>query len=194
MARAHQVGQSVEWKFLMDRKLQEVDRSVWRGHIVVVNCMPMSCIRRGEWARFRRPGAVAISVPSRGVRARQGNGSCGRRPLVCFRFRPLTKAAFDGPETKNSRLLSQPAAVPLSCGESEIRTRDTLLGYTRFPGVPLQPLEHLSNTYPGPFGQNRTAKVIIFSGSASTGGSIFPRGAIKSGCGRCNRGILRGNG
>ena len=65
---------------------------------------------------------------------------------------------------------------------------------TRFPGVPLQPLEHLSNTYPGPFGQNRTAKVIIFSGSASTGGSIFPRGAIKSGCGRCNRGILRGNG
>ena len=79
-------------------------------------------------------------------------------------------------------------------GESEIRTRDTLLGYTRFPGVPLQPLEHLSNTYPGPFGQNRTAKVIIFSGSASTGGSIFPRGAIKSGCGRCNRGTLRGNG
>ena len=31
------------------------------------------------------------------------------------------------------------------CGESEIRTRDTLWGYTRFPGVPLQPLEHLSN-------------------------------------------------
>ena len=31
-----------------------------------------------------------------------------------------------------------------SCGESGIRTRDTLWGYTRFPGVPLQPLEHLS--------------------------------------------------
>ena len=30
------------------------------------------------------------------------------------------------------------------CGENEIRTRDTLLAYTRFPGVPLQPLEHLS--------------------------------------------------
>ena len=27
---------------------------------------------------------------------------------------------------------------------SEIRTRDTLLAYTRFPGVPLQPLEHHS--------------------------------------------------
>ena len=34
-----------------------------------------------------------------------------------------------------------------------------------------------------------TAKVIIFSGSASAGGSIFPRRSIKSGCGRCNRGI-----
>ena len=31
------------------------------------------------------------------------------------------------------------------CGETGIRTPDTLLGYTRFPGVPLQPLEHLSN-------------------------------------------------
>ena len=30
-------------------------------------------------------------------------------------------------------------------GETEIRTRDTLLEYTRFPGVPLKPLEHLSN-------------------------------------------------
>ena len=30
------------------------------------------------------------------------------------------------------------------CGVSEIRTRDTLLAYTRFPGVPLQPLEHHS--------------------------------------------------
>ena len=29
-------------------------------------------------------------------------------------------------------------------GVSEIRTRDTLLAYTRFPGVPLQPLEHHS--------------------------------------------------
>ena len=30
------------------------------------------------------------------------------------------------------------------CGESGIRTHDTLLAYTRFPSVPLQPLEHLS--------------------------------------------------
>ena len=31
-------------------------------------------------------------------------------------------------------------------GETGIRTPDTLLTYTRFPGVPLQPLEHLSFT------------------------------------------------
>ena len=30
------------------------------------------------------------------------------------------------------------------CGKKGIRTPDTLLTYTRFPGVPLQPLEHLS--------------------------------------------------
>ena len=146
---------------------------------------------------FQSPGDgqqfATVSIPKR---QGQGNGTAaaaGGR-LSVSGSGPLRKQAFDGPETKNSRLLSQPAAVPSSCGESEIRTRDTLLGYTRFPGVPLQPLEHLSNTYPGPFGQNRTAKVIIFSGSASTGGSIFLRRAIKSGCGRCNRGILRGNG
>ena len=33
------------------------------------------------------------------------------------------------------------------CGVTEIRTRDTLLAYTRFPGVPLQPLEHHSNLF-----------------------------------------------
>ena len=30
------------------------------------------------------------------------------------------------------------------CGEGGIRTRETLLAFTHFPGVPLQPLEHLS--------------------------------------------------
>ena len=30
-------------------------------------------------------------------------------------------------------------------GERGIRTPDTLLAYTRFPGVPLKPLEHLSS-------------------------------------------------
>ena len=42
-------------------------------------------------------------------------------------------------------------------GESGIRTRDTLLAYTRFPGVPLQPLEHLS----------------LFSNKETDNGNIF---------------------
>ena len=33
------------------------------------------------------------------------------------------------------------------CGETGIRTPETLLEFTRFPGVPLQPLEHLSFAY-----------------------------------------------
>ena len=34
--------------------------------------------------------------------------------------------------------------VKILCGETGIRTPETLLAFTRFPGVPLQPLEHLS--------------------------------------------------
>ncbi len=33
----------------------------------------------------------------------------------------------------------------LRCGERGIRTPETLLTFTRFPDVPLQPLEHLSS-------------------------------------------------
>ena len=119
MARAHQVGQSVEWKFLTERKLQEVDRSVWRGHIVVVNCMPMSCIRRGEWARFRGAALAASRCPPGGSLQGNGTAAAAGGRLSVSGSGPLRKQAFDGPETKNSRLLSQPAAVPLSCGESE---------------------------------------------------------------------------
>ncbi len=41
--------------------------------------------------------------------------------------------------SKLGRVLSEK-----SCGERGIRTPETLLEFTRFPGVPLQPLEHLS--------------------------------------------------
>ena len=47
----------------------------------------------------------------------------------------------------------------VGCGETEIRTRDTLLAYTRFPGVPLKPLEHLSKRTFQIFG---TAKISVF--------------------------------
>ena len=51
-----------------------------------------------------------------------------------FAFRGMKK------ECKSRKCL----IYTLSCGERGIRTPDTLLTYTRFPGVPLQPLEHLS--------------------------------------------------
>ena len=41
-------------------------------------------------------------------------------------------------------------------GENRIRTCEPVLPVTRFPGVPLQPLEHLSKT-------KANAKVIIFN-------------------------------
>ena len=44
-------------------------------------------------------------------------------------------------------------------GVREIRTPEPLLPVTRFPGVPLQPLEHHSFT-------GFSAKVVIFSGFA----------------------------
>ena len=34
--------------------------------------------------------------------------------------------------------------IQSSCGVTEIRTREPLVTVTRFPGVPLQPLEHHS--------------------------------------------------
>ena len=37
----------------------------------------------------------------------------------------------------------------LSCGENRIRTCEPVLPVTRFPGVPLQPLEHLSLRFAG---------------------------------------------
>ena len=39
---------------------------------------------------------------------------------------------------------SHPYSPSPCCGEGGIRTRDTLLAYTHFPGVLLQPLGHLS--------------------------------------------------
>ena len=51
-------------------------------------------------------------------------------------------------KTNQPLTVRQRLSYPLICGENEIRTRDTLLAYTRFPGVPLQPLEHLSLQLP----------------------------------------------
>ena len=56
------------------------------------------------------------------------------------------RAKFKQALTKNAESPAIQSCMQgfICCGENEIRTRDTLLAYTRFPGVPLQPLEHLS--------------------------------------------------
>ena len=65
---------------------------------------------------------------------------------MCSSAAWINRMAFwcDNGATKLHKKWPTGICRPLLCGESEIRTRDTLLGYTRFPGVPLQPLEHLS--------------------------------------------------
>ncbi len=80
------------------------------------------------------------ALPGGPAKHRMQPVTCGHRPVSVPG--PLRKQASDGPDPKTARRIA-PGCIPL-CGESEIRTRDTLLGYTRFPGVPLQPLEHLS--------------------------------------------------
>ena len=50
-----------------------------------------------------------------------------------------------GEKEKRSNSLIINLLERLFCGERGIRTPDTLLAYTRFPGVPLKPLEHLSS-------------------------------------------------
>ena len=70
----------------------------------------------------------------------QVNSASVFREDVDISFEPL--AIFENPENKKT---ARCYAAHCFCGVSEIRTRDTLLAYTRFPGVPLQPLEHHSS-------------------------------------------------
>lgn|GEM_PF-3209545 len=66
---------------------------------------------------------------------------------LSLRHLPPPAAGRCKPEKENQRSSELDADFLFSvCGEKEIRTPDTLLEYTRFPGVPLKPLEHLSRT------------------------------------------------
>ena len=50
----------------------------------------------------------------------------------------------DKEKKSDEESLAHLIAHAIYCGEGGIRTRETLLAFTHFPGVPLQPLEHLS--------------------------------------------------
>ena len=153
--------------------------------------------RRGRDSAGRGP-SLSRCPPGGSLRSYDPQPS-GLKALVSVSATRRPRASSCPPYDENSQLLSQPAVGHIFAERARFELAIPFWGTHAFQAClfshsSISPLEHLSNTYPGPFGQNRTAKVIIFSGSASTGGSIFPRGAIKSGCGRCNRGILRGNG
>ncbi len=110
-----------------------------------------------ERPRFRC-AALALSrcAPAGPLKYGMAYGHCV--PSVPFRCPELMRAS-----SQRSRHQKSTAAVlrchSLICGETEIRTRDTLLAYTRFPGVPLKPLEHLSRLNSR---KNGTAKIVIF--------------------------------
>ena len=57
---------------------------------------------------------------------------CHGHPVQAFALSRVRKRAFF------------PGLEQNLCGKTGIRTPETLLRFTRFPGVPLQPLEHLS--------------------------------------------------
>ena len=62
--------------------------------------------------------------------------------LCLFYSSSLRKQAFFGTSIKQTTPLAR--GLLMRCGERGIRTPGTLLKYTRFPGVPIKPLLHLS--------------------------------------------------
>ena len=139
--------------------------------------------RRGRDSAGRGP-SLSRCPPGWSLQGK-GTAAAAKGRLSVSGSGPLRKQAFDGPETKNSRLLSQPAAVHCLAERARFELAIPFWGTHAFQAC------LFSHSSISPI---RIPKVIIFSGSASAGGSIFPRGTIKSGYGRCNRGIPRGSG
>ena len=103
--------------------------------------------------RCFRPGPVdfafvtGVIADPHGAEVALGEGADAVQALEAV-IRPLGASGATTVRQNCTKNGLQVSVDHFLCGESEIRTRDTLLGYTRFPGVPLQPLEHLSNTGP----------------------------------------------
>ena len=70
---------------------------------------------------------------------------CASRELESvLRSLRLFPRCGDKEKKSDEESLAHLIAHAIYCGEGGIRTRETLLAFTHFPGVPLQPLEHLS--------------------------------------------------
>ena len=133
-------GDFVRWRFVISRRRSCASPSL--GDFF--RCRSDISCRRSRAPPFLRDF----------VRCRSGISR--RRPCAPPSLRdfvagaPTSPAACGGAvqtEKENQRSSELDADFLFSvCGEKEIRTPDTLLEYTRFPGVPLKPLEHLSRT------------------------------------------------
>ena len=95
------------------------------------------------------PCERCVSKSQRGIWGLRGKTMC----LLPVPW-PLYFYGGQRPHAKTPHFRAAPFTLITLRGENEIRTRDTLLEYTRFPGVPLKPLEHLS--------LDSGAKVILF--------------------------------
>ena len=85
-----------------------------------------------------RPEGLRIPVALAAGPLQQG-GTAGTKRLICGAYH-----GFSTPPALQASLKPKAQKKAAFRRNAGIRTRDTILSYTRFPGVPLKPLEHLS--------------------------------------------------
>ena len=115
----------------------------WKGEKVKSWCFRQN--RKGEKVKKWKSEIVVFSSKSeeRGRRSRRwGTASCELGIITA------PPEVWDNKNTEYKKNSSPPTGGKLyadeGCGENRIRTCEPVLPVTRFPGVPLQPLEHLS--------------------------------------------------
>ena len=105
--------------------------------------------------RKRRQTRCRTTLPSTGIHS--GLRSC----TICSGSKPGKRRLRERPKKKRCRNSATLFANVLSSGKKGIRTPETLLRFTRFPGGPVQPLLHLS--------VGMAQKYAIFPDSANDG-------------------------
>ncbi len=109
----------------------------------------------------KRPPKVANPKKNSPQASHSGTATLTFKPLISFSLCLIQKQRYDffsfrkkkdfnnkdffsKMEKKQTPQTKSTASVFTSCGKEGIRTPEALLTLTRFPGGPLQPLEHLS--------------------------------------------------
>ena len=101
------------------------------------------------------PNSMPHTLPSTGIHS--GLRSC----TICSGSKPGKRRLRERPKKKRCRNSATLFTNVLSSGKKGIRTPETLLRFTRFPGGPVQPLLHLS--------VRMAQKYAIFPDSANDG-------------------------